>query len=77
MNVSTLVPVLIIVFFLAAALIGGMFFMIKKIDPQGADKTEDPNLKIAQDFLPFDDIRDNTILLGRNRYRARLLSSGF
>lgn len=70
MNVSTLVPVLIIVFFLAAALIGGMFFMIKKIDPQGADKTEDPNLKIAQDFLPFDDIRDNTILLGRNRYRA-------
>lgn len=62
--------VLVLILLFTGVLIGGMIIMIKKVDPKGQDKTEDPNIKAAQDFLPFEDIREGTILLGRHRYRA-------
>lgn len=66
-------PIILIILILL--LIGSMvgvvlFFTIKKLDPQGGDKTEDPNLKIMQEFLPFEDIKDGTIVLSAHKYRA-------
>lgn len=49
-----------------------LMLCIKKADPKGQDRTEDPNIKSAQEFLPFEDIREDMILLGQHRYRAVL-----
>ena len=49
-----------------------LLLCIKKADPKGQDRTEDPNIKSAQEFLPFEDIREDMILLGQHRYRAVL-----
>ena len=66
-------PIFIII--LIMLLFGGvvgliLFFTIKKLNPYGGDKTEDPNLKTTQEFWPFEDIRDNTIILSEHKYRA-------
>ena len=45
---------------------------IKKADPKGQDRTEASDIKSAQEFLPFEDIREDMILLGQHRYRAVL-----
>lgn len=47
-----------------------IFFFIKKTDPKNQDTTESDTSKVAQAFLPFDDIREGTIFLGNHRYRA-------
>lgn len=47
-----------------------MMFLIQKLDPARGDKSEESNLSIAQDFLPFDDIRDGMIILPGHVYRA-------
>lgn len=47
-----------------------MMFLIQKLDPTRGDKSEGSNLSIAQDFLPFDDIRDGMIILPGHIYRA-------
>jgi len=53
--------------------IGGLlFFLVKKLDPNQGDKSEEESLSIAQDFLPFDDIRDGLIILPNYNYRAVL-----
>lgn len=49
-----------------------LLILVKKMDPDGGDKTEDPTIKTAQEFLPFNDIRDDMIVLSGNRYRAVL-----
>ena len=49
-----------------------LMLCIKKAAPKGQDRTEDPNIKSAQEFLPFEDIREDMILLGQHRYRAVL-----
>ncbi len=61
----------ILVLVLSACGVGtALFFTIRKFDPQGGDKTEDPTIKTAQEFLPFEDIRDDTIILSNHKYRA-------
>lgn len=56
------------------AFIGGMVFMVlrvlKKTDPTKADTSTNENITAAQDFLPFEDIKDGMINLGGHRYRA-------
>lgn len=52
-----------------------VFIMVKKVDPKNKDASEDPNIKQAQDFLPFEDITNNMIVLGNHRYRAVLSCS--
>ncbi|MBR2894887.1 MAG: hypothetical protein IKC03_04410 [Oscillospiraceae bacterium] len=47
-----------------------LWFVIRKIDPSVGDKSESADLAIAQDFLPFEDIRDNMIVLPDFCYRA-------
>lgn len=49
-----------------------LLIMMKKLDPSAQDVTEDPKIKTAQEFLPFDDIRDDMIILSGSRYRAVL-----
>lgn len=49
-----------------------IYLMIKKVDPKNQDPTENPNIKNAQEFLPFEDITNNMIVLGNHRYRAIL-----
>ena len=59
-------PVLIILIMLVivGAIGAGLFLMVKKLDPMQKDKSENSDLEIAQDFLPFDDIRNNMIVFG-------------
>jgi hypothetical protein len=65
-----------LIFILLVAGIGiTMYIMMKKYDPKAQDKTENPNIKTAQEFLPFEDIRDDVLLLGQHRYRAILICS--
>ena len=52
-----------------------VYFMIKKVDPKNQDPTENPNIANAQEFLPFEDITNNMIVLGNHRYRAILSCS--
>ena len=48
----------------------GLFLLVKKLDPMQNDKTENNKLEIAQDFLPFDDVRNGMIILPNHNYRA-------
>jgi len=52
-----------------------VYFMVKKVDPKNKDTSENPNIKQAQEFLPFEDITNNMIVLGNHRYRAVLSCS--
>lgn len=65
---------ILLVILLMLVFVGGigalLYFMVKKLDPMRDDKTEDSNLAIAQDFLPFDDIRNGMIILPNHCYRA-------
>ena len=58
---------IILVILLMLLFVGGvgalLFFMVKKLDPMQNDKSENSSLDIAQDFLPFDDIRNGMIIL--------------
>jgi len=47
-----------------------LLLLIRKLSPPSGDKTESKDLAIAQDFLPFDDIRDDMLLLPDYCYRA-------
>lgn len=50
---------------------GGMvFWTIKKTDPKNIDTSLNPNAETAQDFLPFQDVKDGMVSLGADRYRA-------
>lgn len=70
MMIALLISLILLMFVGTAVLVALIF--IKKVDPDGGDKTEDPNIKTAQEFLPFEDIRDDMIILSGNRYRAVL-----
>ena len=66
-------PVLIIILLMLVVVGGigaGLFLLVKKLDPMQNDKTGNDKLEIAQDFLPFDDIRNNMIIMPNHNYRA-------
>ena len=66
-----MIIIVILILMLMFGVIGGViFFAFKKLDPHNGDKSEDPNIKTMQEFLPFEDIRDNTIILSNHKYRA-------
>ncbi len=63
---------ILILFF--AAIIGGAIFMVKKtlanLDEAAEGVAKNPDtIQCAQDYLPFDEIRDNLIDLGGYKYR--------
>lgn len=50
-----------------------LIFALKKTVGAGAvDESEDPTIKTAQEFLPFEDIREDVIVMGNHKYRAVL-----
>ena len=62
----------LILFLLVGAGAAALVYFIRRTDPKSHDNTERAQLKNAQEFLPFEDIRDDMILLGGHRYRAVL-----
>lgn len=52
-----------------------VFVMLKKFDPKNNDTSENPGIKESQQFLPFEDITNNMIVLPNHRYRAILACS--
>lgn len=62
--------IIMVVFFI---LIGVAAFVsyrvIKNTDPNAGDSSVSKNIETAQEFLPFDDIRDGIISLGAHHYR--------
>jgi len=51
-------------------LIAAMIAIMRKIDPARNDGVNKASVTKAQDFLPFEDITNNMIVLGNHRYRA-------
>lgn len=52
-----------------------VYLMVKKVDPHNQDATEKESIASAQEFLPFEDITNNMIILGNHKYRAVLSCS--
>lgn len=65
---------IVAVIILFIAVIGGMIgltiWKIKQTDPSNIDTSKNSQIDTAQEFLPFDDIRDGVIHLGNHQYRA-------
>lgn len=55
-------------------IIGAMIFAVLKVfkqtDPNRVDTSTQQDIDTAQQFLPFEDIRDGMIVLGNHKYRA-------
>ena len=73
MTTAILIAVLMFVIFGVIGVV--VFIMVKKVDPKNQDASEKANIAQAQDFLPFEDITNNMIVLGQHRYRAVLTCS--
>lgn len=62
---------MIIVF---VGVIGGMIFAVMRVlaktDPKKADTSTVDTITTAQEFLPFEDVKDGMIVLGGHKYRA-------
>jgi len=65
-----IVLVILLMLVIVGGIGAGLFLLVKKLDPMQNDKTENSNLEIAQDFLPFDDIRNGMIIMPNHNYRA-------
>ena len=68
MGTAILITLIMLVIFGAVGAVA--FIMIKKIGPKNKDTSENPDIKEAQEFLPFEDITNNMIILPNHRYRA-------
>lgn len=66
-----IVAIIVIVFF---AVVGGVGYytwtVIQKTDPKNFDTSQGTNIQTAQDFLPFEEIKDDVINLGGHNYSA-------
>ncbi|PLS19673.1 hypothetical protein CVD28_04455 [Bacillus sp. M6-12] len=63
--------ILLVVF---GVVFGGMGFAVYKVmaktDPKRADSSTVDSITSAQEFLPFEDVKDGMIILGGHKYRA-------
>lgn len=59
---------------LMALLFGGMggavWWQLKKTDPSNTDASTRKNINTAQEFLPFETIKDSMVHIGNHQYRA-------
>ncbi|MDF2879521.1 MAG: hypothetical protein K0R54_78 [Clostridiaceae bacterium] len=64
----------IIALIIFLGILGGMSFLMyktmKKTDPNNQDTSAIDTITTAQEFLPFEDIKDGMIILGGHKYRA-------
>ena len=61
MGTALLITLIMLVIFGAVGAVA--FIMIKKVDPKNKDTSENPDIKEAQEFLPFEDITNNMFAL--------------
>ncbi|WCK56943.1 hypothetical protein PP175_27405 (plasmid) [Aneurinibacillus sp. Ricciae_BoGa-3] len=70
-------PIIMLVVFILV--FGGMIYAVmkqlNKTDPTKADTSTVDNISTAQEFLPFEDIKDNMIIMGGHKYRAVIEAS--
>lgn len=65
--------IIVAIFLVIFGVLGAVLWVVlKKTDPKNQDTTENPQIKEAQAFLPFTDIRDGMIMLPNQRYRMVL-----
>lgn len=65
--------IMVAIFLVIFGVLGAVLWVVlKKTDPKNQDTTENPQIKEAQAFLPFTDIRDGMIFLPNQRYRMVL-----
>jgi hypothetical protein len=63
--------IVLIIFFLVVAGMGfAVYTVMKKTDPRRIDTSTIDTITTAQEFLPFEDIRDGMIILGGHKYRV-------
>lgn len=67
-----ILPFIILLLIIFGAIGAVIYVMIKKTDPKNQDSSESEGIKSAQEFLPFEDIRENMIVLPNQCYRAVL-----
>lgn len=48
---------------------------IKESDPNGSDQSTTSEMSTAQEFMPFEDIKDGMIIMGGHKYRAIIEAS--
>lgn len=60
-------------------LVGGMgfafFYIMKKTNPNNVDSSIKSDIETAQEFLPFESIKDSMVNLGNHQYRAYVEAS--
>jgi hypothetical protein len=62
--------IVLIIFLLVVAGMGfAVYTVMKKTDPRRIDTSTIDTITTAQEFLPFEDIRDGMIILGGHKYR--------
>lgn len=67
----TIFIIILIVMLVVFGAVGYFAFKkIKETDPNSADNSVKRNIATAQQFLPFEDIKDNMMDLGQHQYRA-------
>jgi len=50
-------------------MIYAVIYQLRKTDPRKIDTSVNDNITTAQEFLPFEDVRDGMVCLGGHRYR--------
>lgn len=73
MVTAILITLIMLIIFVAFGAV--IFVIVKKVDPKNNDITEHADITDAQDFLPFEDIKNNMLVLGGHKYRAVLTCS--
>ena len=71
----TAILITLFMFIIFGAMGFALYLIIKKVDPKNRDITERNDITSAQEFLPFEDITNNMIVLGNHKYRAVLVCS--
>jgi len=65
---------MVVILILFLAVLGGMgyavYYQLAKTDPSKNDTSTIDTITTAQEFIPFEDIRDGMICLGGHKYRA-------
>lgn len=67
MSIVFVILIMVVIF---GGLIAAMIAIVRKFDPARNDSVNKTTSTKAQEFLPFEDITNNMIVLGNHRYRA-------
>jgi hypothetical protein len=66
---------ILLIFLLFGGMGGAVWYQLKKTDPSRTDASVRTDIQTAQDFLPFETIKDSMVHLGNHQYRAYIDTS--